>query len=57
MLKENGHVERGVQIAKKILKQKDPFLALMSYRATLCITTGMSPAELLMGWQWDGTTA
>lgn len=27
-----GHTERGVEIAKKILKQKDPLLALMSYR-------------------------
>lgn len=45
----NGHAERGVQIAKRILQQKDPLLALMSDRSTPCATTGVSPAELLMG--------
>ena len=30
----NGEAESGVRIAKKILKQSDPFVALMSYRAT-----------------------
>ncbi|KAA8578257.1 hypothetical protein FQN60_018737, partial [Etheostoma spectabile] len=32
-----------------ILKQKDPLLALMCFRSTPCTTTGVSPAELLMG--------
>lgn len=45
----NGQVERSVQIAKHILSQEDPFLALMSYRATTHTTTGFSPARLLLG--------
>lgn len=38
-----------MQIAKRILKQSDPLLALMCYRLKPCVTTGVSPADLLMG--------
>ncbi len=38
-----------MRTAKRILKQDDPFLALMSYRAAASNTTGDSPAQLLMG--------
>ena len=44
----NGEAERFVQIAKKILGQKDVFLALMAYRSTANSTTGKSPASMMM---------
>lgn len=45
----NGEVERMVQtIRRLVLKSKDPYLALLAYRATPGIL-GTSPAEILMG--------
>ena len=47
----NGMSEAAVKIAKHILKQEDPFLALMIYRATPVKSTGYSPAEIMMNRQ------
>lgn len=48
----NGQAEKGVQIVKRQLKKAkdckaDPYLALLSYRAT-ALKCGALPAELLM---------
>ena len=46
----NGLAERTVKTVKNLLSSSsDPFLALLSYRATPLPRCGLSPVELLMG--------
>ena len=46
----NGQAERTVHTVKSLLKNaKDPYMALLSYRATPLAWCGLSPAELLLG--------
>ncbi|KAK7088509.1 hypothetical protein V1264_022420 [Littorina saxatilis] len=47
----NGEAESGVKIAKKILQQESLDVAPLNYRATAHSSTGVSPAQALMGRQ------
>ena len=44
----NGMAESAVKIAKGILRQGDPCLALMVYRSTTLGSTGYSPSEVML---------
>ena len=43
--RRNREAESGIKMAKRILKQEDPFIALMAYRATQISATGASPID------------
>ena len=45
----NGAAESAVKVAKKVLHQADPHLALLNHRNTPHSATGISPASALMG--------
>ena len=45
----NRQAESGVQLAKCILRNPDPSLALMTYRMTSISATGLSPSKIMIG--------
>lgn len=47
----NGEAENAVKMAKKLLSQEDPHLAVLNYRTSKHSAIGISPAEALMGRQ------
>ena len=44
----SGEAKCAVKIAKSILRQEDPMLALMFYRSTPSTATGYSPSEIML---------
>ena len=47
----NGEAENSVKMAKKLLTQEDPHLAILNYRTSTHSAIGVSPSEALMGRQ------
>ena len=45
----NREAENAVKIAKKLLSQEDPHLALLNYRSTVYLAIRVSPTEALVG--------
>ena len=50
IIQSSGQAERAVRTVKQLLEHSaDPYMALLSYRATPLLFCELSPAELLMG--------
>ena len=51
----NGEAERAVRTAKSIIRQDDPAMTFLAYRSTPTTVTGVSPARLLYGREFQTT--